>query len=147
VCSVAAVSIIYFTLPLHPDQKHGIGAVQIVLFVAGLGALGWLAAFQVRRAQRPGRSAGDQISMLLTLVNVVVAAFATIYYVNAHQFTGMRTRLDALYFSIVTLGTVGYGDITPVSQAARAVVMVQVVFDLVIVTSAISIVIGGRRAK
>jgi hypothetical protein len=44
-------------------------------------------------------------------------------------------------------GTVGFGDITPVSQTARAIVIVQMLFDLIIVTSAISIIVGNVRER
>ena len=35
--------------------------------------------------------------------------------------------MDALYFTTVTFATVGFGDITPVSQLARGVVTVQMI--------------------
>ena len=37
---------------------------------------------------------------------------------------------NRLYFSVVTFSTVGYGDITPVSRMARAVVITQVLFNI-----------------
>lgn len=40
-------------------------------------------------------------------------------YALRDQFTGMATLVDAFYYTIVTASTVGYGDITPVTQMAR----------------------------
>jgi voltage-gated potassium channel len=35
------------------------------------------------------------------------------------DFEGVVTLLDAFYFAVVTMSTVGYGDMTPTSQVAR----------------------------
>lgn len=40
--------------------------------------------------------------------------------------------LEAIYFSLITFSTVGYGDMTPVSHAARIVVMIQVLTGVVL---------------
>lgn len=40
--------------------------------------------------------------------------------------------LEAIYFSLITFSTVGYGDITPVSHAARIVVTIQVLTGVVL---------------
>jgi voltage-gated potassium channel len=63
--------------------------------------------------------------------------FASSYYLMAlnvaHSFnTEHLTRTDALYFTISTFATVGFGDITAVSQTARVVVMLQIMLDLAI---------------
>ena len=40
--------------------------------------------------------------------------------------------LEAIYFSLITFSTVGYGDMTPVSHAARIVVTIQVLTGVVL---------------
>lgn len=135
----------FFVMPLSPGEFSGISLIiRIPVTTAGLGVVAWLVARQVRRALSTGR-ARERISVLLTLVTVVVVFFSALYVAMEHQFSGIATKLDALYFSIVTLCTVGYGDITPVSETARALVIVQMLFDLVIVSSAISVVVGAMR--
>ncbi len=51
--------------------------------------------------------------------------------------------LAAAYFTIVTMSTVGYGDIYPVSSMARIFVMVLIVLGLSIFLSAITIISSG----
>jgi len=144
--AVAAILIMtaYFLLPLRLAELAG---EQFLLRGSGLlvclGALTWLVGRQVRRALDPGRRVGERLAMLVTLVVVVVTVFAVIYVTIAEQFAGLETRMDALYFSVTTLTTVGYGDIAAKGQVARAIVTVQMMFDLIIVTSAISLVISA----
>ena len=42
------------------------------------------------------------------------------------------TRTDALYFTLTIFSTVGFGDIHATSQTARAVVMAQLVLNLIL---------------
>ena len=63
--------------------------------------------------------------------------FSTAYYLMDQTYPGSwtepMTRLDAVYFTVTTFTTVGFGDITAVSQPARIVVTVQMLGGLVIV--------------
>ncbi|WP_084964275.1 potassium channel family protein [Thermoactinospora rubra] len=146
--SVVIVTGLYFVVPLQrADLQGGQSLVRVGALLCGLAAVGWLVGLQVRRALSPARVLAEQVAMLLMIVDVVVVFFAGLYVVMADQFDGLVTRLDALYFAVETLSTVGYGDITPVGQAARAIVIVQMIFDLLLVTSAISIVLNALRAR
>ncbi len=53
--------------------------------------------------------------------------FAGIYEVVDIDYGDDKTALSSIYFSIVTLTTLGYGDILPNSQTAQAVVIGQVI--------------------
>jgi hypothetical protein len=55
------------------------------------------------------------------------------------QFESLQTRTDALYYTVITLGTVGYGDVHAVGQAARIVTTIQVAFDLVVIGALIAV--------
>jgi hypothetical protein len=43
-----------------------------------------------------------------------------------------------LYYSFVTLGTVGYGDVTPASAVARAVSLIEAVIGIMYIATLIS---------
>jgi voltage-gated potassium channel len=56
--------------------------------------------------------------------------------------------LDALYFSLITLTTIGYGDFSPVTPLGKVTTMIYVLLGLGIISSfilAIAQVIGDRR--
>jgi len=65
--------------------------------------------------------------------------FAGLYELVAIDYGLEKTALSSLYFSTVTLTTLGYGDVLPISQAAQAVVMTQVVIGYVMLGGLLSI--------
>ncbi|WP_181769855.1 potassium channel family protein [Bradyrhizobium sp. UNPF46] len=67
---------------------------------------------------------------------------------NATDVKGNKVVLDeisALYFSIVTFATVGYGDITPMSNAARVLVSAQIIGSLMYTVLVFSVLAGFIR--
>ena len=73
----------------------------------------------------------------LTFYSLLVIVFACLYRILAlyvpgphFNFNGAPYEIafsDGLYFSIVTLSTLGYGDIAPVSRLVRAIIAVEIV--------------------
>ncbi|SDT26622.1 potassium channel family protein [Jiangella sp. DSM 45060] len=133
---LACTILVYYTLPLRAPDELG-EVVGAVAFAAGVAGLIWLTLHEVRRFAAHLGQTRARVSGLLAVLYVVVVFFALAYYLmernDPGQFAGLSTRTDALYFSIVTLGTVGYGDVHAVGQEARIAAMVQIVFDLVVI--------------
>lgn len=81
----------------------------------------------------PGRSITDRISgaiVLYLLIGLIAAfAYSALYGIDPGAFSklpaGNGDIGDWLYFSFVTLTTVGYGDITPIARSARAIAMLE----------------------
>ena len=73
--------------------------------------------------------------------------FASTYWIVAQEQSGAFSeplnRTDALYFTITTFSTVGFGDITPVTQLARILVTVQILVGLVTVGVIAKLVLGA----
>ena len=78
----------------------------------------------------------------LTFYSMNIIVFACIYrildrYSGAHHFRieGVVRDIDfpeSLYFSVVTLSTVGYGEIVPISEVARVIAAVQIVLGVML---------------
>ena len=49
---------------------------------------------------------------------------------SASNFSQPLTRIDSVYFTVTTFATVGFGDITATTEAARLVVTGQMIADL-----------------
>ncbi|MGP7997588.1 MAG: potassium channel family protein, partial [Streptosporangiaceae bacterium] len=51
----------------------------------------------------------------------------------------------ALYFAVTVFSTVGFGDITPKSEAARVVLIVQMLGDLALHGAGVRVLLGAVR--
>jgi len=82
------------------------------------------------------------VSAFFTFYSLVVIVFGCIYrildrFADTPQFTvgGALQEIsfaDALYFSIVTVSTVGYGDMTPTGETVRIIVAVEILLGVVL---------------
>jgi hypothetical protein len=129
----AIVLVLYYVLPL--DQ--GFGRRTLLALVFGLLAVGVLVAWQARSilvSPHPALRAAESIALaaplFLVLFAVVYLALST---TDPGSFSEPLSRTDSLYFVMTVFATVGFGDITPVTQLARVLVTVQMVGDLVVV--------------
>jgi voltage-gated potassium channel len=133
---LAATLVLYFTLPVSTDVR-GAEWVRIVVSLLAFALLTVLVLHQVQlQIQDPERRIDGLVVALLVGVTGFAYAFYVIELHHPAQFAGLRTRIDALYFTMTTLLTVGYGDIHAVGQPARALVLVQMVFNVVVIATA-----------
>ncbi|HET6444874.1 MAG TPA: potassium channel family protein [candidate division Zixibacteria bacterium] len=72
---------------------------------------------------------------------VVLLAIGTVFF---SQVEGWEI-LDSLYFSVVTLATVGYGDFSPETAAGKVFAMVYMLFGLSILASFVSMMAKERQ--
>jgi len=80
----------------------------------------------------------------LTLVGVtyliVNTAFALVYMTVGGIANSRGDFFDSLFFSIETMGTIGYGEMTPSTRAAHVVVMAESVSGLILVALATGLI-------
>ncbi len=89
----------------------------------------------------------DTQSGLVATVVVVLASVVVVLANEGDNLPAIDTKVDAVYFTVTTLATVGFGDITPTSQSARLVVTVQMIFDLTVVAVAARLIFGWPRPE
>jgi voltage-gated potassium channel len=141
--STIALMVIYYLLPLN----HSARWLAITMLVIGLVALIGLVAFQVRSiiaSPYPGLRA---LEALATSVPLFLLLFASTYVVmatlSASSFSQPMTRTNALYFTVTVFATVGFGDITARTEAARLVVTGQMITDLIILGLGARVIVGA----
>ena len=140
----AGVIAAYYLLPLG----SGTATVDAIARLAG-GAVAFIAimVFEVRRiltADLPELRAVESIALAVPFfLTTYAAAYVTLSTISADSFSQPLDRTAGLYFSIVTFGTVGYGDISPVSDLARLLVSSQILGDLVFIALVLRIVAGA----
>jgi voltage-gated potassium channel len=139
----------YFTLPFEPiGPDHPVLAWAICAGLLTLLAVGMVVTTNQALTDR-GRFGHPGVGVLL-LSWAAILVFAASYWAMAtrhDQFVGLQTRLDALYFTGVTMATVGYGDIHPSGQLARAIVLVQLVYTFAFLVSGVTAIRTRNQAK
>ncbi|UGT64476.1 potassium channel family protein [Nocardia asteroides] len=143
--AILCALLVYYGIPLNLNLEGRI--IGVLVFLVGLAGLAQVTDRHIRRLTAAPQRAGRQVDGILLLLTVTVVFFALTYYLLAKndpgQFDGLVTRTDALYYTIVTLGTVGFGDVHAVGQTARVVTMLQIVFDLVVVGILLAVATGA----
>lgn len=109
---------------------------QICLFLIDTGLLFDQLFARVGRLFRPAFA-------FFTLYSFIVIVFAMIYRImdrvsenGAFLVEGQQEAIsfsESLYFSLITMSTVGYGDITPASEAVRAVAAVEIMLGILLI--------------
>ena len=137
----------YVTAPL---DQHPAGAIAVRLLVE-LIALVLVLVWQIRSVGRSPHPVLRGVEALVVSVPLLVLTFAATYIVVDHNspgsFTEALSRLDAAYFAVTVLATVGFGDIAPVTEVARSLVMSQMLVDLAFVGLVAKVLVGAVRRR
>jgi len=84
------------------------------------------------------------LALFFAELNQAVGAFIPGYL---HGVGYPPSASDLLYFSVITMATVGYGDITPATEAARAIVVVEALVGQLYLVSIVAAVVGGWHRR
>ena len=136
---LALVLVLYFLVPVSSDV-HGGPVARGILAVVVLAVLvlGMVQQLRVHVLDGDRRADGLIIAIMVT-VAVFALAFYSLELHNPGQVDGLKTRVDALYFTASTMLTIGYGDVHATGQAARVFILVQIVFNAVFVATAVAL--------
>lgn len=127
--------LLYFFVPIGGfDDANSIAAwlrlaAVVLVFLAAM-------TFQVRLVAgakapliRASEAIVQSVLLFLCLFAILYASMST---TDPASFSEPLSRVDSLYFTSMTLTTVGFGDIAPESDLARALVTVQMLAGLVV---------------
>lgn len=131
--TAAGLLVLYAMAPLGREATVttiGIMVIGGVLLVAMVGV----------ETRALSRSPHPILRVVETIANVLVVfilAFALVYLsmaqINPASFSEPLTKVSAVYFTVTVLATVGFGDITPVTDATRIVVTMQMMLGLTLI--------------
>jgi len=94
--------------------------------------------------------ANKRFELFILLIAVSFVTFiggAVIYVFEAHANQKIETLFDAVYWSLITISTVGYGDITPVTYEGKVLTMVLIIFGIGFISFATSIIASAFTEK
>ena len=143
---IVGLAIVYALVPLH-GPYWWVGALVGGVILLTIAPMAVIRIKRVLVSERPVLEAVEALALLLTML---ITGFAGVYYAlnrTGAQLSGLDTRLDSIYFTVTTFSTVGFGDITALSQVARAVVSLQILFDLVFVGLVVRVLMTAARHR
>ena len=118
---------------LGDGGRAGLGIYTLVLVIA-------LVAYW-RRFDRASVTAGSLFALVSVLSLMIYAVFGTLYLGNEFN-PPILDAGTALYFSIVSMSTVGYGDITPHSGTARLFTASIIILGITVFATSVSAIAG-----
>jgi voltage-gated potassium channel len=94
--------------------------------------------------------ANKKFELFILFVAVSFVTFiggAVIYVFEAHYNPKIDSLFDAVYWSLITISTVGYGDITPVTKEGKVLTMILIIFGIGFISFATSIIASAFTEK
>ena len=84
----------------------------------------------------------NKIFYLLVIAGIVVIAGTVIMYnlEKGAENSQMTTLLDALWWCVATVTTVGYGDVVPVTNLGRIVALVYMFFGITLISTLLAVI-------
>ena len=141
--ATALLVVAYYLLPFRNVSD----AKSLVLLVVGMLAVILIVIWEVRailKAAYPGVQAVEALAIAAPLFLLLFAsAYDLIEQATPGSFSQPLSRTDALYFTVTTFSTVGYGDITAKSEGARVMVIFQMLADLIILGVGLKVIFGA----
>jgi voltage-gated potassium channel len=139
----AVLVVLYYVLPLDRPWDSDTAVRLLIGLVVVAGVVVWGVRF-IAGSRYPGVRAAEAVALVIPFFLLL---FASTYFVlernSAASFTQPLTRTDALYFTVTVFSTVGFGDITAKSEAARVVLIVQMLADLVLLGTVLRVLLGA----
>ncbi len=77
------------------------------------------------------------------LLTVVFSFASVLYVVEFGVNENINSFLDALYWALVTVSTVGYGDISPVTDVGKMVSMIGIIFGIAMISFVTSVMVSA----
>ncbi|MDE3178187.1 MAG: voltage-gated potassium channel protein [Acidobacteriota bacterium] len=105
------------------------------------GALLVLLLLSYRTFNRSSLAAGTLFAITGALLLLIYAVFGSLY-IGSEFSPPIRDLVTAFYYSVVTMGTVGYGDITPRTPDARLFTVSIIILGIAVFATSITAIAG-----
>ncbi len=85
----------------------------------------------------------ELLTLLFLLFFIVMTAGIAIYVLEERINPQITSLFDALYWSLITISTVGYGDIAPETDAGRTISMLVIISGIAMISFATSVIVSA----
>jgi ion channel len=143
VVSAALLIVLYYAFPIEHRAHQSVAlrlSVALVVFSVVLA----VEIRQIAKHDHPMLRAGVAMATIIPLFLILFAwIYLTMSTSSPAAFGGPLTRTSSLYFTVTVFSTVGFGDITPKTDPARIVAMVQMLTDLAVLAVVVRLILGA----
>jgi hypothetical protein len=145
--AAAALLIAYFWFPTDRDPTVGV----FVVLAGGLAAFAMVTVLQIRQLKRAPYPLLRGVQALLMVSLMFIVAFSLTYVLMAEadpeSFSEPMTKSAAIYFTVTTVATVGFGDIVATTDTTRLVVTVQMLMGIGILATTARVVLSATQNR
>lgn len=134
---------------LHPDGEL-INTLRALFTAPILALLLIMTMKSIRSASRVSKDvifAALSGYILIGYVGGFLIIAISLIYPGSYNVTGRMDILEALYFSFVTMTTLGYGEILPLTEEARALTILLSILGPMYVAILIAMIVGKYASK
>ncbi len=137
----------------------------LILFVSPSLSFGWLRILRLFRVFRFLRFTSDPnfffgtitwhllkvIRLIMTILMIFFIASGLFWFAESPYNEGVKTFADAFYFTVIALTTVGFGDITPITDTGKWVTVLSIISGIVLIPWQVSqiakewIILSGKH--
>ena len=89
----------------------------------------------------------ELFTLLFLLLFIVATAGIAIYVFEEKANDSINSLFDALYWALITISTVGYGDISPVTTEGRVVSMLVIISGIAMISFVTSVIVSSFSEK
>ncbi|HHE05963.1 MAG TPA: potassium channel protein, partial [Epsilonproteobacteria bacterium] len=89
----------------------------------------------------------ELLTLLFLLMFIVSTSGIAIYILEADKNPNIQTLFDGIYWAVVTIATVGYGDISPVTDMGRAISILIIISGIAMISFVTSVIVSAFSEK
>ena len=89
----------------------------------------------------------ELLTLLFLLLFIVLTAGIAFYVFEETHNPHITTLFDAFYWAMVTISTVGYGDISPVTHEGKAISMIIIISGIAMISFVTSVIVSAFSEK
>jgi voltage-gated potassium channel len=74
---------------------------------------------------------------IILIMAIIITLFFDVNDFNGKQYSGItfNSFIENFYYSTITISTIGYGDIYPITQRARIIVTIMSIYSIMLLTT------------